>query len=59
METNMETTSRQHTQNERALGTLSPKRDVSIKSFPSGLKELCRRGDRAREHGGHQGDKVL
>lgn len=30
----------------RDLGTLSPKRDVSIESHPSGLRELCRLGDR-------------
>ena len=27
----------------RGLGTLSPKRDVSIKSLPPGLREPCRR----------------
>lgn len=28
----------------RAPRTLSPKRDVSIKFFPHGLRELCRKG---------------
>lgn len=41
----------------RDLRILSSKSDVSNNSFPSGLKELCRREDkktvRVRENGGH------
>ena len=46
--------------NERDLGTLSPKWDVFIKPFPSGLRKLCGRGSRkiirARGGGRHQGN---
>lgn len=38
MGTNTETTARKYAENEN-LETLSPKKDVSIKSFPSGFKK--------------------
>jgi hypothetical protein len=48
---------------ETDLGTHSPKRYVSIKSLPSGLRELFRRGGRkivrARGVRGHQGNEAL
>jgi hypothetical protein len=49
-------------QSVRNLGTLCPKWEVSIKSFPSKLRELHRRGGKTvsiRGHGGHQGNKDL
>lgn len=42
----------------RDFGTVSQKYDVSIKSFPSEIREPCRRGGRKNVtvigHGGHQ-----
>lgn len=47
----------------RDLGMLSPEGDVSIKAFPSGFRELCRRGGvkrvRGRGNGGPQENKTL
>jgi hypothetical protein len=51
------------TQAVRELVILSPKWDVSIKSIPLELTDLCRRGGRkslrGRGDGGHQESKVL
>ena len=47
----------------RELGTFSPGWEVSIKSLPSGIRELCGRGGRknvqARGDGGHQRNKAF
>ena len=50
-------------QRARDLRALSPKWDVSVKTFPSELTERCGKGGRkslrARQDKGHQGNKVL
>jgi hypothetical protein len=44
----------------RDLVVLSPKREVSINSLPSGLRDLAdRRSVRARGNGRHQGNKAF
>lgn len=43
--TNIEATTRHYKQRDGDLGTSIPKWDIFIETFPSGLRETCRRGD--------------
>jgi hypothetical protein len=53
----------ENTLNVRDLGSLSPKRDVSIKSIASRFRETCRRGGgkiiKSRGDRGHQENDLL